>query len=215
MRSTARSSASTCSRTCSSRRAASCRRRCRVTRRTSSRATTPTRRARCSPPRGSTAPFASPASRRGRTSSRWSRAAGRRCSACGSRRRRGRPTRRGRRRGRGRSSSRRSSSPAGSRATADPEYYLRLLLHSESKTNEGGYAYAPFDELVERARQERRDRERLELYHAADRMAVAEQAALIPIAYGRSTAIVKPQVHGWWEFGKTSAAFADLTVDPR
>jgi ABC-type transport system substrate-binding protein/class 3 adenylate cyclase len=98
---------------------------------------------------------------------------------------------------------------------ADPEYYLRLLLHSESKTNEGGYAYAPFDELVERARQERRDRERLELYHAADRMAVAEQAALIPIAYGRSTAIVKPQLHGWWEFGKTSAAFADLTVDPR
>jgi ABC-type transport system substrate-binding protein len=98
---------------------------------------------------------------------------------------------------------------------ADPEYYLRLLLHSESKTNEGGYAYGPFDELVERARQERRDRERLELYHAADRMAVAEQAALIPIAYGRSTAIVKPHVHGWWEFGKTSAAFADLVVDPR
>jgi ABC-type transport system substrate-binding protein/class 3 adenylate cyclase len=95
----------------------------------------------------------------------------------------------------------------------DPEYYLRLLLHSESKTNEGGYAYAPFDELIEQARQERRDRERLELYHAADRMAVAEQAALIPLAYGRSTAIVKPYVRGWWEFGKSSAAFADLVVD--
>ena len=94
----------------------------------------------------------------------------------------------------------------------DPEYYLRLLLHSESKTNEGGYAYAPFDELVERARQERRDRERLELYHAADRMAVAEQAALIPIAYGRSTAIVKQNVSGWWEFGKSSAALGDLVV---
>jgi len=26
--------------------------------------------------------------------------------------------------------------------------------------------------------------------------------------------VVKPHVHGWWEFGKTSAAFADLTVDP-
>ena len=100
------------------------------------------------------------------------------------------------------------------RATPDPEYYLRLLLHSESKTNEGGYAYPPFDELIERARQERRDRERLELYHAADRMAVAEQAALIPLAYGRITAIVKPHVHGWWEFGKSSAAFADLVVDP-
>ena len=95
---------------------------------------------------------------------------------------------------------------------SDPEYYLRLLLHSESKTNEGGYASAQFDELIERARQERSDRSRLELFHAADRMAVAEQAALIPIAYGRSTAVVRPNLHGWWEFGKSSAAFADLVV---
>jgi oligopeptide transport system substrate-binding protein len=95
---------------------------------------------------------------------------------------------------------------------SDPEYYLRLLLHSESKTNEGGYSHAPFDDLVERARHESNDRERLELYHAADRMAVSDQIALIPIAYGRSTAIVKPRVRGWWEFGKTSAAYADLVV---
>jgi len=95
---------------------------------------------------------------------------------------------------------------------SDPEYYLRLLLHSESKTNEGGYAYAPYDELIERARQERSDRSRLELFHAADRMAVAEQVALIPIAYGRSTAIVQPNLSGWWEFGKSSAAFADLVL---
>jgi len=96
---------------------------------------------------------------------------------------------------------------------SDPEYYLRLLLHSESKTNEGGYSHPPLDELVELARHERNDRKRLELYHAADRMAVAEQIALIPIAYGRSTAIVKPHVHGWWEFGKTSAGYASLVVD--
>jgi ABC-type transport system substrate-binding protein/class 3 adenylate cyclase len=96
---------------------------------------------------------------------------------------------------------------------SDPEYYLRLLLHSDSKTNEGGYSHQPFDALVERARHERNDRERLELYHTADRMAVADQVALIPIAYGRSTAFVKPRVHGWWEFGKTSAAFGDLVVD--
>jgi hypothetical protein len=25
-------------------------------------------------------------------------------------------------------------------------------------------------------------------------------------------AFVKPRVRGWWEFGKTSAAFADLVV---
>jgi oligopeptide transport system substrate-binding protein len=95
---------------------------------------------------------------------------------------------------------------------ADPEYYLRLLLHSESKTNEGGYGHAPFDALIEQARQERSDRARLEFFHAADRMAVSDQVALIPLAYGRSTAIVKRYVRGWWEFGKTSASFADLVV---
>jgi ABC-type oligopeptide transport system substrate-binding subunit/class 3 adenylate cyclase len=95
----------------------------------------------------------------------------------------------------------------------DPEYYLRLLLHSDSRTNEGGFSYPPFDELIERARQERSDRSRLELFHEADRMAIADRVALIPLAYGRSMAFVKPWVNGWWEFGKTSSSFADLVVD--
>jgi ABC-type oligopeptide transport system substrate-binding subunit/class 3 adenylate cyclase len=95
----------------------------------------------------------------------------------------------------------------------DPEYYLRLLFQSDSKTNEGGFSHPPFDELIEQARQERRDRERLELFHRADRMAVTERVAVIPVVYGRSLAIVKPWVHGWWEFGKSSASFADLRVD--
>ncbi|MGH2406824.1 MAG: ABC transporter substrate-binding protein [Candidatus Limnocylindrales bacterium] len=97
----------------------------------------------------------------------------------------------------------------------DPEYFLRLLLHSESRTNEGGFAYPPFDELIERARRERRDRERLELFHEADRMAVADRVALIPLVYGRSMAFVQPWVHGWWEFGKSSASMADLGLGQR
>ncbi|MGZ4206708.1 MAG: ABC transporter substrate-binding protein [Actinomycetota bacterium] len=96
----------------------------------------------------------------------------------------------------------------------DPEYFLRLLLHSASKTNLGRFRHPDYDELIERARQERSDRARLELFHKADRMAVGEQAALIPLAYGRSMAFVKPWVKGWWEFGKTSISFADLVVDP-
>ncbi len=96
---------------------------------------------------------------------------------------------------------------------ADPEYFLRLLFHSKSRTNEGGFAYPPFDDLIERARQERSDRGRLDLFHQADRMAVAERVAVIPMLYGRSLGIVKPWVDGWWEFGKTSANFADLEVD--
>jgi ABC-type oligopeptide transport system substrate-binding subunit len=67
--------------------------------------------------------------------------------------------------------------------------------------------------LIERARQERNGRARLELYHEADRMAVADQIALIPLVYGRNMAFVKPWIHGWWEFGKSSASFADLVVE--
>ncbi len=96
----------------------------------------------------------------------------------------------------------------------DPEYFLRLLFHSESRTNEGAFSYPPFDELIERARQERSDGTRLRLYHDADRMAVADRIAVIPLLYGRSMAFVKPWVRGWWEFGKSSANFADLRVDP-
>src|SRR2546428_10473246 len=63
----------------------------------------------------------------------------------------------------------------------DPEYYLRLLFHSDSRTNEGGFAYAAFDELIERARQERIDRSRLERFHQADRKSLADRLAAPPL----------------------------------
>jgi ABC-type oligopeptide transport system substrate-binding subunit len=95
----------------------------------------------------------------------------------------------------------------------DPEYYLRLLFQSDSRTNEGGFSSAEFDDLIERARQERLDRSRLELFHEADRMAVADRVAVIPLVYGRSLAILKSWVRGWWEFGKSSSNYADLEID--
>ncbi|MGZ4290474.1 MAG: ABC transporter substrate-binding protein, partial [Gaiellaceae bacterium] len=96
---------------------------------------------------------------------------------------------------------------------ADPEYYLRLLFQSTSRTNEGGFADPAFDDLIERARQERSDHGRLERFHEADRYAIADRVAVIPLVYGRSTAFVHPHVRGWWEFGKSSASFADLQVE--
>jgi len=96
---------------------------------------------------------------------------------------------------------------------ADPEYFLRLLFQSDSRTNEGGFSSEAYDRLIERARLERSDRRRLELFHEADRMAVADEVACIPLVYGRNMAFVQPWVEGWWEFGKSSASFADLRVD--
>jgi ABC-type transport system substrate-binding protein len=95
----------------------------------------------------------------------------------------------------------------------DPEYCLRLILHSNAKANEGRYAYEPFDELIDRARHAPTGASRLELFRQADRLAVADQAAVIPLVYGRSMTFVRPGVEGWWEFAKSAPSFADLVVD--
>jgi ABC-type oligopeptide transport system substrate-binding subunit/class 3 adenylate cyclase len=97
----------------------------------------------------------------------------------------------------------------------DPEYYLRLLLHSEAQDNYSHFRHAPYDDLIERARAESDGRQRLELFHAADRMAVAQQVAAIPLTYSRGALLVKPRVRGWWEYGKSWSSFADLVVDAR
>ena len=94
----------------------------------------------------------------------------------------------------------------------DPEYCLRLILHSHAKANEGRYAHPPFDLLIDSARHAETGAQRLDLYRQADRLAVAEEAAVIPLVYGRSMAFVRPGVEGWWEFAKSSASFADLVV---
>ena len=96
----------------------------------------------------------------------------------------------------------------------DPEYFLRLLLQSEATDNLGGWSHPPFDELIERARREPDGRRRLELFHDADRMAVAEEVAVLPLSYTRSVFAVKPWVRGWWEFGKSWPSYADLVVSP-
>ena len=53
---------------------------------------------------------------------------------------------------------------------------------------------------------------RLELFHEADRLAVADQVAVIPLAYARNVFFLKPGVRGWWEFGKSWSSFADLSM---
>lgn len=95
----------------------------------------------------------------------------------------------------------------------DPEYFLRLLLHSEASSNYGRFSYAPYDELVECTCRATEERTRLELFHEADRMAVAEVVGVIPLTYHRNISLSRPHVKGWWEFGKSWANFADLVVD--
>lgn len=94
----------------------------------------------------------------------------------------------------------------------DPEYFLRLLLHSEASSNYGRYASAEYDELIRRACSATDESTRLELFHRADRLVVAEDVAVIPLSYDSTASFHSTDVEGWWEFGKSWSNFADLVV---
>ena len=148
------------------------------------------------------------------SSSTRSPARGARFSASRSRCRSGRPrtSTRSRRSG-GRSSSRRSLCSAGFPGIPIPSTACASSCTRTRRPTRDGYAYPPFDVLIDSARHAETGAKRLELYRQADRLAVAEQAAVVPLVYGRSMAFVRPGVEGWWEFAKSSASFADLDVD--
>lgn len=74
--------------------------------------------------------------------------------------------------------------------------FLDVLFHSQSSQNHSGYANAPVDELLERARLERDPAKRTQLYRQAERIIVAE-AAWVPLTHGIVHTLVKPYVKGF------------------
>ncbi|MFC1994725.1 ABC transporter substrate-binding protein, partial [Chloroflexota bacterium] len=79
----------------------------------------------------------------------------------------------------------------------DPENFLDLLFHSQSKENLTGYADSELDKLLERARVEQDQNARWELYQQAERF-VVEEAPCLPLSFGRSYVVVKPYVRGYF-----------------
>ncbi len=75
----------------------------------------------------------------------------------------------------------------------DPHNFLDVLFHSQAENNVGGYTSAEFDTLVEEARVRQDIQERLRLYQQAEALLV-EDAAAIPLVFGRSYLVVKPYV---------------------
>ncbi len=77
----------------------------------------------------------------------------------------------------------------------DPENFLDVLLHSQSRGNHSGYANPDVDRLLEQARLEADTEKRAALYRAAERLAV-EDAAVIPLFFNIDYHLVKPRVKG-------------------
>ena len=96
----------------------------------------------------------------------------------------------------------------------DPHNFVDVLFRTGTDNNVGNYSNQDGDALLDAAQVEQDNRQRLELYRQVERLLV-EDAAAIPINFGRSHVLVKPYVK---ELISTPFGIIDLSrvsLDPR
>ena len=79
----------------------------------------------------------------------------------------------------------------------DPQDFLDIKFHSESGNNEMKYSNQQVDDLLERARVEQDEATRYALYQEAEEI-IIQDAAWIPLYHGKTNALVKPYVQGYF-----------------
>jgi ABC-type oligopeptide transport system substrate-binding subunit len=90
----------------------------------------------------------------------------------------------------------------------DPDGFFRGLLEKWPL-----YRDEEVVDLLSRARSSQDQDERMRLYHDLDRYWVAEQAALVPIWYGRAILLRRPWVDGLWTNPLSRVAFDQAVVE--
>jgi ABC-type transport system substrate-binding protein/class 3 adenylate cyclase len=93
----------------------------------------------------------------------------------------------------------------------DPDGFFRGLFREPFPF----YRDDEIDELVVQARSLGNQPERLRLYHEVDRLWVAEHAAVLPLAYGRSVALHRPWIEGFWANPLAKAGLDQIVVRDR
>jgi ABC-type oligopeptide transport system substrate-binding subunit len=76
----------------------------------------------------------------------------------------------------------------------DPDNMLRVPFHSREGQNNICWHNVDFDFLTEEAAQITDRKKRIELYQAADRILVEEEAAIMPLGYAQGRQLIKPYV---------------------
>lgn len=80
----------------------------------------------------------------------------------------------------------------------DPQDFLDVLFRGGSVNNAGGYTDAAYDALLDRAAVEPDEEARAGLYRQAEVKLISEDAACVPLWFGRSYLLVKPRVQGYF-----------------
>ncbi len=78
----------------------------------------------------------------------------------------------------------------------DPQDFLDVLFRSGSVNNAGEYNSAAYDTLLDQAAVEPNAGVRATLYRQAEAKLVAEDAACLPLWFGKSYLLIKPRVEG-------------------
>ena len=78
----------------------------------------------------------------------------------------------------------------------DPQDFLDILFHTGSQNNIGGYTNQQVDSLLDQASVEQDQTARYRTYQAAEQLLV-QDAAVLPLSFGRNYVVVKPYVKGY------------------
>ena len=94
-----------------------------------------------------------------------------------------------------------------------PQDFLDILFHSGAENNYGEYSNPEVDALLERASVEQDNKLSMALYQQAEQKLV-EDAACLPLWFGRNYILVKPHVKGYALNPMGFAMLNKVTVEP-
>jgi ABC-type oligopeptide transport system substrate-binding subunit len=75
----------------------------------------------------------------------------------------------------------------------DPQNFLEIKLHSQSADNETKYLNPEVDDLLDRAKTETDEVERIRLYQEAEKL-IIEDSPWVPLFHGQDSVLIKPYV---------------------
>jgi len=95
---------------------------------------------------------------------------------------------------------------------AEPYLFLALPFHSASPSSRIRWRNSRYDRLVEGATSTADPNRRMEMYHRADYLLVAEEAAVLPLSYGQRVMLIKPWVQDFPAASYSVALYKDVVV---
>ena len=96
----------------------------------------------------------------------------------------------------------------------DPQNFLDILFHSMAENNVGRFSKDEVDDLLEEARLEQDQDARFALYRQAEEI-LRDEAAAIPLYFGRNFMLVKPYVQGFSLDPQRGFLLSQASLEPK